>query len=209
MLILLLAASPVRAEGAADDENLFSRDRFFYLAGGLAGGEYLDVEDDLEAVFADVGLSVSVKAEETVGIDLRAGYRIHRHIAAEVQFQWFSGNDIKFEGVKALELETWTITGNLKGYLLTERMDALLEGRVQPFLLAGVGLMHFDVKDKAGLGFGFSDDGEDLAARFGGGVDFYVTPSIGIYVDVAYLLTTGDVEGLDHVGFSLGALVRF
>ena len=157
--------------------------------------------------FADSGLSVSVKAEETIGADVRAGYRIHRHFGAEVQFQWFSGADIKFQGFKALKLETWTITGNLKGYLLTERMDALLGGRIQPFLLAGVGLMHFDVKDKVDLGF--SADGEDVAARFGGGVDIYATQSIGIYLDVTYLLTTGDVEGLDHVGLSLGALFRF
>ena len=208
MLLLLLAASPVRAEGAAHDENLFSRDRFFYLAGGLAAGQYLDVEDDIEAFFASGGLFVPVKADETIGVDVRAGYRIHRNVAAEMQFQWFSGADIKVAGIKALELETWTVTGNLKGYLLTERIEAALgAGRIQPFLVVGVGLMHFDVRDK--LGLEASDDGKDLAARFGGGVDIYATQNIAFYLDVTYLLTTDDVEGLDHVGLSLGALFRF
>ena len=206
MLLLLLMASPVWAEGAASDENLFSRHRFFYLAGGLAVGEYLDVENGLEVILASMGLMPLVEAIGTAGADVRAGYRIHRNIAAEVQFQWFSGADIKFQGIKALELETWTVTGNLKGYLLTERIEALLAG-VQPYLVAGVGLMHFDRRDKVGLGF--NDDGDDLAVRIGGGVDIYATPDIGFYLDVTYLLTTGDVEGLDHVGISLGALFRF
>ena len=208
-MLLFLTASPVWAEGAASAENLFSRDRFFYLAGGLAVGGYLDVENDLEeAIFERIRLMVPVEAIGTAGADVRAGYRIHRNIAAEVQFQWFSGTDIKFGGVKALELETWTVTGNLKGYLLTERIEAvLLAGQIQPYLLAGVGLMHFDRRDKVGLGF--NDDGDDLAVRIGGGVDIYATPDIGFYLDVTYLLTTGDVEGLDHAGISLGALFRF
>lgn len=207
LLLFALVALPAWAEGADHAEDFFSRHQFFYLAGGLAAGEYLEVEDDLEDAFASGGFSVKVKAKETVGTDVRAGYRIHRNLAAEAQFQWFSGADIEVEKVKVLEVETWTVTGNLKGYLLTEQIEAALDGRVQPFLVAGVGLMHFDVKDK--VGFGASGEGEDLAVRFGGGVDFYVTQRIGLYLDVTYLMTTGDVEGLDHVGLSLGALFRF
>ncbi len=207
LLLLLLTGSPAWAEDAAEDENSLSRHQFFYLAGGFSAGEYLEVEDDLEDVFASGGFSVKVKADETVGTDVRAGYRIHRNIAAELQFQWFSGADVKVEGIKVLELETWTFTGNLKGYLLTERMDAAMCGAVHPFLVAGVGLMHFDVKDK--LGLGASGDGEDVAARFGGGIELYSSYGIGGYLDVTYLLTTGDVEGLDHVGLTLGVLFRF
>jgi len=120
-LILLLpaAASPVLAQDTAQSEEDTPRLHFFYLGGGLALGEYLEVEDDLKPIFAPF----KVKAKETVGTDVRVGYR--------------------------------------------------------------------------------------MAARFGGGVDVYVTNRLGIYLDVTYLMATGDVEGLDHVGLSLGALFRF
>jgi hypothetical protein len=139
-----------------------------------------------------------------------AGYRIHRNLVSEVQFQWNSGVGAKFKVVDLaiLELETWTLTGNLKVYVLTDRIEsALMDGRIQPFLLAGVGIMHFDVRDR--LDLDASGDGLDLAARFGGGLDIYMTSNIGFYLDVTYLLTTGDVEGLDHIGLSLGAIYRF
>ena len=92
--------------------------------------------------------------------------------------------------------------------VLTDRiMPALLSGRIQPYLLAGVGMMHFEARDLLALGRRL--EGQDLAARFGGGVDLYVTPSIALYLDVTYVLTTGDVEGFDHVGLTLGAIYRF
>ena len=204
-LILLLpaAASPVLAQDTAQSEEDTPRLHFFYLGGGLALGEYLEVEDDLKPIFAPF----KVKAKETVGTDVRVGYRMHRNIAAELQFQWFSPTTVKVAGIDLLEIETWTFTGNLKGYLLSKRMVEATGGRIHPFLVAGVGLMHFDVQDK--LGLGASSDGQDLVARFGGGLDVYVTNRLGIYLDVTYLLATGDVEGLDHVGLSLGALYRF
>ncbi len=150
----------------------------------------------------------SVKVDETVGVDLRAGYRIHRNFAVEMQFQWLSDVKIKAAGIKLLEVETWALTGNLKVFLLTDRIAAaLLGGRIQPYLVSGVGLMHFDIGDS--LIPLPDDDGQDLAARFGGGVDFYATRKIGAYLDVTYLMATGDVEGLDHVGLSLGAIYRF
>ena len=52
LLLILLTTSPVWAQNAAYDENFFSRHQFFYLAGGMAAGEYLEVEDDLEDVHA-------------------------------------------------------------------------------------------------------------------------------------------------------------
>ena len=99
----------------------------------------------------------------------------------------------------AIELETLTFTGNVKGYLLT--------GRVQPFLLAGVGLMQVEAKDTVGVGLSIEE--EDFAARFGGGVDFYINPNIAVVIDVGYVLPTGDLDGLDYVSFSGGFQYRF
>ena len=134
LFLLLAVPAPVVAQDAsdpADHGELFSRNGI-YLAGGIALGEYLDVEDDLEDAFSSPGMSVSVEVKETVGADVRVGYRFHPHFACELQFQFLSlTDDIEVQGIKVLELETWALTGNLKGYVLT--------GRIQPFLAAGHG----------------------------------------------------------------------
>ncbi len=150
-----------------------------------------------KSAFADNRGTVDV--EVSPGVDVRVGYRFHPRIAGEVQFQWFPKANIEFANIKLLKLETLSLTANAKGYLLT--------GRVQPFLLVGAGLMHFDVKDS--LGFGQSAKGEDFAARFGGGVDFYLNRNFVFAVDTSYVLPTGDVDGLDHVSFSFGIQYRF
>ena len=67
--------------------------------------------------------------------------------------------------------------------------------------------MHFEVKDE--LGLGVSEMGEDFAARFGGGVDVYLNRNLVFALDTSYVLPTGDVDGLDHVAFSLGLQYRF
>jgi len=46
-------------------------------------------------------------------------------------------------------------------------------------------------------------------ARFGGGLDFYITESIVASAGVDYLLPTGDVEDLDYVSFGWGLQYRF
>ena len=201
MLLLCLTASPVSAEHEADEEVATPRHQFFYVGGGLAAGEYVEIEDDLKPIFAPF----KVKAKEPVGVDLRAGYRMHRNIAAELQYQWFSPAIIKIAGIDALEVETWTLTGNLKVYIITAGMEAATRGMLHPFVVVGAGLMHFDTKDK--LGLGASSSGQDVAARFGGGIDVFFHTHFGIYFDVTYVLATGDVEGLDQVGVTLWGAV--
>ena len=153
------------------------------------------MEDDLEKAFGGIPVDVEIPP----GLDVRVGYRFHPRLAGEVQLQWFPKTDIEFADVKALKLETLTLTGNLKGYLLT--------GRIQPFLLVGAGLMHFDAKDA--LGLGLRAKGEGFAARFGGGVDVYLNRNFLLALDTSYVLPTGDVDGLDQVSFSLGLQYRF
>ncbi len=198
-ILVLLWPGVVLAQSAAanaptqDDD--FDRNGF-YVGVGLAGAAYTEVKDDLEKALP-AGISVDV--EVPPGLDARVGYRFHRRLAGEVQLQWFPKADIEFADTKALKLETLTVTANAKGYLLT--------GRIQPFLLVGAGLMHFDAKDT--LGLGLRAKGEGFAARFGGGVDVYLNRNFLLALDAGYVLPTGDVDGLDYVSFSLGLQYRF
>jgi opacity protein-like surface antigen len=191
-ILVFAGADPALAQ---DDD--FARNGI-YLSVNMAGAWYRYVQEDLEEA-----ASIGVTVEEPLGLGARVGYRFYPHLAAEAQFQWFSQANIQFFGEKfavdVLKLETLVFTGNVKGYLLT--------GRIQPFLLAGAGLMHFYAKDELGLGLGEKID--DFAARFGGGIDFYVTPNIVAFAEGGYVLPTGKLERLDHVVWSVGLQYRF
>ena len=67
--------------------------------------------------------------------------------------------------------------------------------------------MQVEAKDT--LGVGLSIEEEDFAARFGGGVDFYLDPNFVLALDTSYVLPTGDADGLDQVTFSVGLQYRF
>ncbi len=192
---ILILAGPGPALSQDGD---FDRSGFY---GGIAlgGAVYTEVKDDLEDALASIGYALSVDVEAPPGLDVRAGYRFHPRIAGEVQLQWFPKAQIQIEDIDAFDLETLVLTGNAKGYLLT--------GRFQPFVLVGGGLMHFNLKDDVGLGT--SEKGTAFAARFGGGVDFYLSRNIVIALDAGYVLPTGDADGLDHVSFSVGVQYRF
>jgi hypothetical protein len=162
-------------------------------------------DDELARNGIYLGLAVPVafliegRDDISPGIGVRGGYRFHPHFAGEVQFEWFPSMDIKYSGVSSVELDMRTFTGNVKGYLLT--------GRAQPFLLLGAGLMHFELDDRVSLGI--HEKGDDFAARFGGGVDFYYDSNFVFTLDSSYVLPTGDADDLDHVLVSLGLQYRF
>ena len=212
-ILVLFWPGAALAEPAPTRDDAFDRNGF-YLGVGFVQAVYTEVEDDLEKELeslAGLGYIPPVVLEAPPGLDARVGYRFHPRLAAEVEIQWFAKAGIQFtedEGdpppldptlVEALTLETVTLTVNSKAYLLT--------GRFQPFLLVGAGFMHFDAKDA--LGLGLSVDGDGFAARFGGGLDFYLTPNVVIALDGSYVLPTGDADGLNYVSWSLGLQYRF
>ena len=62
--LLLLTAWPVLAQDvgdAGDEEKFSSGDPYFYLAGGLAVGGYLEIKDDVEEARKDAGSPARVK----------------------------------------------------------------------------------------------------------------------------------------------------
>ena len=185
----LLIATPVSSQDYARSG--------FYAGAGILGGSYTEAEDELEDFLAALGYTASVDIDTAFGFELYGGYRLHPNFAIEAEFEMLpeADFDIDVSGLGTLEgdLETWTFTGNLKAFPLT--------GRAQPYVLVGIGAMGVDI-DEVG-------DESDFAARFGGGLDFYITEKIVISAGVDYLLPTGDVEDLDYVSFGGGLQYRF
>jgi opacity protein-like surface antigen len=192
IVIWLLTSTPAASQDYARDG--------FYAAAGVLGGSYTQIEDEVEDALAALGYSASIDADTAVGFELFGGYRFHPNFAVEAEFEMLPQADIDLGGFgRFAKLETWTITGNVKAFVLT--------GRVQPFALVGIGAMRAEVDDTLGLGLSESDSG--FAARFGGGLDFYITENIVVSAGVDYLLPAGDVEDLDYVSFGGGLQYRF
>jgi len=119
------------------------------------------------------------------------------------------------------DLESLVMTTNVKGHLMT--------GRYQPFVLAGLGFMRMETKGRDvtpnatattelcedGAASGpchaphLSDRRVEIAMRFGGGLDFYLTKNVVISAEGSYLMPTGKLDGLDYYTFGVGLQYRF
>jgi hypothetical protein len=182
---------------AQDD---FSREGCYL---GLAGTAAFPVgaEDALEDV---TGLSADIS--ESLGLHARAGCR-GGWGGGELHYEWLEGFDVKIDGLKA-KIDGWALTLDGKVYplwLLEDKLSPLAR-RFQPFATVGFGYLTFDGDIRGGPSF----DEWDFAARFGGGLDVYVTRNIAISVDTTYVLPVSDsLDDLDYVSVGWGVLFRF
>lgn len=193
-LVLARAAGAQQADAEASPPDTARTGAYVGLAGGVS---FLTrAEDELEDA---TGIPFDVDPSGT--LHARVGYRLHPHFAAEVHFEWLSEFDIEVPGLgrRVATLDGWALGADAKGYVLT--------GRVQPFLLVGLGALHAELEDDLGLGVSVEETG--FAARFGGGLDVYATDHVVLGLDLSYLLPTGDVEELDTVSLGFGVQYRF
>ncbi len=167
---------------SAEESSEFARKGFYIGAGGIYALEN----------FSDTG-PLSFKDSE--GYNFRLGYRLHPHMAIEAEGERAIGFDLK---QASLDIETWAATLNGKFFALT--------GQFQPFALFGVGSMTATADSKL-LQSNITET--DVAFRFGGGADVYVTQNWLVNFEVSYVAPRGDVEDLDYVSLGAGIQYRF
>jgi opacity protein-like surface antigen len=167
--------------------------------------EALDAEAAVQSapLLATPGAGAVVTGYSTttaLGFELGAGYRLTRRLAVDASFEW-AGSDLyvnvaeRTSGARLLrsqlrraELDTWISTLNGRVYLTT--------GRIQPFVVAGVGAMKATpIED------GVQREAHGFASRFGLGLDFWVTRRVAASAVLTYVLATGDTRGSDSIGF--------
>ncbi len=165
-----------------------------YVGGGLVGGFTTRLEGQLTEI---PGID-DVEVDPSVGLAARLGARITPHFALEAHYEWMEDFETSIDGIEVAETRTQALTGDVKGYLST--------GRVQPYLSAGLGFLSARSDDPVTA---FQRTDTDFAARFGGGVELYVTEHAGLSVDSSYVIPTGDVEDLDYVSVGAGVFFRF
>lgn len=119
----------------------------------------------------------------------RIGYRFLDFVAIEGLGEYmpeFNGKSGRYNGTKTA---LWT--GNLNAKLYPA---ARWTGFVQPYVLAGVGWMF---EDTDGSPNGRSKNG--FMARYGGGIDWFVTEHFYLTTDAAYINPQGGAKRFDQV----------
>ena len=181
------SAKPAEEEAEEEeepaDETAYDRDGWYV---GLGGGYAKELFNGGEA--SDGGFA-----------QIRAGYHFLRFAALEAQLEYspkFNGKSGQWSGV---DIATWATWLNIKGY-----PTAPWTGLVQPFGLIGISWMWERLTGSAVNG---SIEEGAFAARFGGGLDVYVTPHIMLTAEAAYVLPTGQLDDLNQV--QIGGAVQY
>jgi hypothetical protein len=139
---------------------------------------------------------------------MRAGYRFHPNLAAELQGQYNGQFDVKGNTIGRPLLgsvRTVSSTANLKVYPFT----GILTEIVQPYALGGLGILWADTEDRApGAQLPLGD--VEFAGRGGLGVDTYIAPMLAFTVEGTYIAPSGRPLRLrargDHRGHAVALL---
>jgi opacity protein-like surface antigen len=197
---LVCTAMALYANDEEVDPEAYDRQGWFLGAGANYAIEAFsdDAESDLESRF---GLAASFSADDSFGINGRVGYRCHSRFSIEAEAEWTKGFEVDMSGLpldiaRITDMEPIVVTTNGKGYLLT--------GRIQPFLLAGLGAMSMESKLIETTGEKTTIHDTQFAMKFGGDVDYYVTKNLVVggdvdwvvvpKIDVDYVLVGGGVQ---------------
>jgi hypothetical protein len=170
-----------------------------YVAAG-AGAALGDLGGD--ALGANPRLVFDPRVDtESASINLRAGYRFHRYLAAELLWDLQTGWNATVTGTHA-SLSAWNLTANLKTYLTDTQW--------QPFVVVGAGLGRREtdsrlriVDFRSGDVSQFHNEDEAFVARLGLGLDVHLTQAWSFGGEAVYVLGTGALDSLDYATTTL------
>ena len=167
----------------------FGREGIYVGLGGFFALENFDRDAAIEGP----GTNLEIGADSAGGLELRGGYRVHPNFAGELLFQFYSGFSVNNRSNGSNDhFNGWLLAGNAKGYAML--------GRIQPYALAGIGLLAFTEKRGAELGF---------VTRIGGGIDLYLSEAVVLDLEIAYLLPAGSLDDYQFTTFSAGIQYRY
>lgn len=180
-----------------DDD--FDRPHFYLGLGPLYAFEQFHTTSH---VFTGGG-GTAVGADDSYGAEGRLGYRLHEHVALEAQAQYYGQSDLNAHGPKGSQrvgsFEGVSATGNFKLYPLV--------GRVQPYVLGGVGLLWAHLKnDLPGARRG---NDTELAGRGGLGLDVYLDEHVALNVEGSYLAPASNLKDFPLAAVSGGLQLHF
>ena len=186
---LLPAMALAEIEEAESEEEIFEPSKYGSLSLAIGVEQF----DSLTIANQDVNDLSGFSFSEGLGVDIVLGSRWHPNFSVEAQFVYLE----KLEDDNAnLEIRYEVFTANLKFYPI--------RGLIEPYLLAGVGGGFFGVRVPI-------DKDSDLGsvARFGGGAELNISKTFALILGGGYLVTLGDINGMDVLEFKVGVVSRF
>jgi opacity protein-like surface antigen len=190
------------------DDDYDRRGWFAGLQGVYAREDYdIDREERNIQSQEDFPVEFNLTNHDVGGVRGKFGRRCHSRFSVEFEMEWlddFAGKEnLTNNGDLVSDIKFSTIAGtiNTKGYLLT--------GRVQPFVLVGVGAMSVrGDRNPVGSNKSSQDDGH-LVARFGGGIDFYATRHWVVSGQADYVYSATNLESTNYISVGFGAMYRW
>lgn len=193
---VLLCAGVARAAEEID----YARTGPYAGIGFIYAPAVFNVDDAEVALAAATRLSrIGITDDNSFGLDARAGYRFHPHLAAEADYQFIPGFSLSRSGGSRLaDVTTHTFTLNGKAFAFTDTF--------QPYAVGGFGFLHANT-DPALAGFG--GNGTTFAGRAGVGADYYLRPDIVLNVEFSAVLPMAPIQGPRYLPLVFGAQYRF
>jgi opacity protein-like surface antigen len=166
-----VAPSASQAEAAVD----YSRPGVYIGVSGLGA----------IAMFDDPNEALDVK--DSWGLGARAGYRVGRYFAAEVQYEWIEGVDVE---------SNLGPTNSLVAHFLTVNARAILplEGRAQIYLSTGMGMGIYSSRGRVD-NLPINGTQTDFTLRFAAGADYYLTDHVVFNAEVGTVYTSDEAFG--------------
>jgi hypothetical protein len=195
-----LGIGVAHAEGGPASGDAYDRTGFHVGLGGVYAFEEFGYDIDNLGVGVAFEGNFNPGFDDSAGIDVLLGYRVHPGVDVEFQYEWLEGFD-STRGDPPLEIDTHLVVFNARGFLLT--------GRWQPYGLVGAGVLIANTEIVHSSFKKPFDTDVGPVFRFGGGLDFYATPHWVIGLDGAYLLAIADVKHADHGTLALKFRYRF
>ena len=106
-----------------------------------------------------------------------------------------------FDPEQFFRIQVHTFTMNTKAYPLYRWLKKFNEGRLQPNLIFGFGMMYSGDLDISAP--------RSFMLRMGGGFEYFVAPKWAGYFDATYVLPFGNLEGLEYTSLSFGLQYHF
>lgn len=203
VLITALAAVLLTtgASRAAEDDTDFGRRGFYF---GLGPQWALEAMHTSAHTFTGTS-GATVNAVDSFGADGRIGYRLNRFVAVEGEGQFIGDVDLKARvpgqsgSNRVGSIEAVTSTANFKLYPI--------EGRVQPYVLGGLGLM-WAHQENSLPGARRGNDTE-LAGRGGLGLDVYLDRNFAVNLEGSYLAPASNLRNYPIAAVTTGVQYHF
>jgi len=198
-MVVALGVGSARAEETATEDPAAKYLGWYVTAQGLYAFEnFQNLGSDLEG---DNGL----------GFKGRIGYRFMDMLAAEGEIEWVNlglkipagvGTSIG-GGTPLADVTYHTFTLNMRVYPPSDVQ--IFEGKLEPFLLGGVGFANVDISGKDIDG----DSATRFAGRGGAGIVYHVTDHISVIGDAEYVASTNELQNLGYLSVGWGVELTF